>query len=66
MACPDDPPGQTRHGGQSLSGTRLRGGAEVGELVLTTPQRVRRTDRIGIQSPSLFPPPTGTGCVAAM
>lgn len=41
-------------------------GATWDELVLTTPERVRRTDRIAIQPLAPFAPPTGTGGVAAM
>lgn len=38
----------------------------VGELVVTTPELVRRTGRIGIQPLAPFAPPTGTGCAAAV
>ncbi len=33
---------------------------------VTTPRRVRRTDRIGLQPPSLFALPTGMVCVVVM
>ena len=35
-------------------------------LKVTTAQRVHRTDRIGLQAPSLFAPPTGTDGAAGM
>ena len=41
-------------------------GATWDDLVLTTPERVRRNDRIGIQIPSLFAPPTEIVCVVVM
>jgi len=36
------------------------------DLVLTTPELVRRTDSIGIQSPVLYGPPIGKNRAAAM
>jgi hypothetical protein len=41
-------------------------GATWNEPLVTTPRRVRRTDRIGIQIPSLFAPPTEIVCVVVM
>ena len=41
-------------------------GATWDDLVLTTPELVRRTDSIGIQSPALYEPPIGKNRAAAM
>jgi hypothetical protein len=41
-------------------------GATWDDLVLTTPELVRRTDSIGIQSPVLYGPPIGKTRAAAM
>ena len=41
-------------------------GATWDDLVLTTPELVRRTDSIGIQSPVLYGPPIGKNRAAAM
>ena len=49
-----------------LSELDFEEGATWEDLVLTTPERVRRNDRIGIQIPSLFAPPTEIVCVVVM
>jgi hypothetical protein len=49
-----------------LSELDFEEGATCDDLVLTTPERVRRNDRIGIQIPSLFAPPTEIVCVVVM
>jgi len=41
-------------------------GATWDDLVLTTPELVRHTDSIGIQSPVLYGPPIGKNRAAAM
>ena len=41
-------------------------GATWDDLVLTTPELVRHTDSIGIQSPVLYGPPIGKTRAAAM
>jgi hypothetical protein len=49
-----------------LSELDFEEGATWDDLVLTTPERERRNDRIGIQIPSLFAPPTEIVCVVVM
>lgn len=49
-----------------LSELDFEEGATWDDLVLTTPERVRRNDRIGIQSPVLYGPPIGKNHAAAM
>jgi hypothetical protein len=49
-----------------LSELDFEEGATWDDLVLTTPELVRRNDRIGIQIPSLFAPPTEIVCVVVM
>ena len=49
-----------------LSELDFEEGATWDDLVLTTPELVRRTDSIGIQSPALYGPPNGKTRAAAM
>jgi hypothetical protein len=49
-----------------LSELDFEEGATWDDLVLTTPELVRRTDSIGIQSPALYGPPIGKNRAAAM
>ena len=49
-----------------LSELDFEEGATWDDLVLTTPELVRRTDSIGIQSPVLYGPPIGKNRAAAM
>lgn len=49
-----------------LSELDFEEGATWDDLVLTTPELVRRTDSIGIQSPALYEPPIGKNRAAAM
>ncbi|MGA8149365.1 MAG: hypothetical protein WB952_00190 [Terriglobales bacterium] len=49
-----------------LSELDFEEGVTWDDLVLTTPERVRRTDSIGIQSSVLYGPPIGKNRAAAM
>ena len=64
--CPTLAAGQAGRGSHVLAELDFEEGATWDDLVLTTPELVRHTDSIGIQSPVLYGPPIGKNRAAAM